>query len=115
MQQIASVLLMLGVEEKQLHDFGLQWAIPQRFVNLWLVVAGQADTSPLFQGLPTEWRRISLLPFQLELRYPDIARWALAAWCLALVAALMLLASLLRQALNRRSVRGRTPLTEPAE
>ena len=102
-QQIASLLVMLGVEEQQLHDFGLRWAIPQRCVNLWLVVSGQADTSPLFAGLPPEWRRISLLPFQLELRYPDIARWALAAWCLALIAALMLLASLLRQSLNRRS------------
>ena len=99
-QQIASVLLMLGVEEKQLHNFGLQWVIPQRFVNLWLVAAGQADTSPLFSGLPPEWRRISLLPFQLELRYPDVARWALAAWCLALVAALTLLARLLRQSLR---------------
>jgi len=102
-QQIASLLLMLGVEEKQLQNFGVQWTIPQRFVNLWLVVSGQADTSPLFSGLPPEWRRISLLPFQLELRYPDVARWALAAWCLALVAALTLLARLLRQSLNRPS------------
>ena len=102
-QQIASVLLVLGVEEKQLHNIGVQWAIPQRFVNLWLVVWGQADTSPLFSGLPPEWRRISLLPFQLELRYPDVARWALAAWCLALVAALTLLARLPRQSLNRQS------------
>jgi hypothetical protein len=101
-QQIASVLLVLGVEEKQLYAFGLRWAIPQRFVNLWLVMAGQADTSPLFLGLPPEWRRISLLPFQLELRYPDVARWALAAWCLALVAALTLLARLPRQSLNRQ-------------
>jgi hypothetical protein len=103
MQQIASLLLMLGVEEKQLDNFGVQWAIPQRFVNLWLVVAGQADTSPLFLGVPPEWRRISLLPFQLELRYPDVARWALAAWCLALVAALTLLARLLHRSPNRQS------------
>jgi len=80
--QLASLPIFLGVEHSQPY-----WTIPQRFLNIWLVATAQADRSPYFAQLPIEWRRFSLLPFQLFLRFPILARWAVAVWAALLAAA----------------------------
>jgi hypothetical protein len=70
------------------------WVIPRRFLNVWLIVTGGADAHPSFAGLPVEWRRLNLLPFQMMIRYPGQARAALAIWIGCAVAAAYVLAKL---------------------
>ncbi len=53
-----------------------------RFWNIWMIWTGEAATSDLFMKLPQEWRTWNFLPFQMRLRFPGLARYALAAWWL---------------------------------
>ncbi len=93
--QIASVSLNMSVEVEQAARFPGIWRIPQRFANLWIVLRGNASTSLLLSFLPPEWQRLNLLPFQLTLRFPVLASYAVAAWTTAVAATAVLYARLL--------------------
>jgi hypothetical protein len=62
-----------------------------RAVNLSEVALGR-ENGPRFRGVPNEWRTLYYLPFQLRLRFPGLAVWAIAAWMALLLAALPVLA-----------------------
>ena len=70
-------------------DNGVMW---NRGVNLVQLAAGRQDPRRL-TGIPPEWRTWSYLPFQLRLRFPGLARWAIVAW-LGLLACLPALVAL---------------------
>jgi len=93
--QLASVMLNMSVEVDQAARFPEIWRIPQRFANLWIVLRGQAGSSAVLNFLPPEWQRLNLLPFQLALRFPVLAAFAMAAWAAALAAAALLAARLI--------------------
>jgi hypothetical protein len=88
--QLASLLAAMPLEAAQ----GSLWVIPRRFANVWLIVSGGADSHPSFAGLPVEWRRLNLLPFQMMIRYPDQARVALGVWIVCGAAAAYVLVRL---------------------
>jgi hypothetical protein len=85
--QVASLLLISSVEVDQAQRFGLRWLIPLRFENAWAVLTGGTGAATIWTGIPEEWRRWNLLPFQMELRYPGLARAAIAGWVVLLAAA----------------------------
>ncbi|HEY3440965.1 MAG TPA: hypothetical protein VGK29_09445 [Paludibaculum sp.] len=99
-QQIASLLLIMSLEVNYLDDRRSDWSIPRRFYHLWLVFSGAADTHWWLSRFPPEWRRLSLLPAQLGLRYPLLSRLATGAWFVILAALLMHIRRILRQALG---------------
>jgi hypothetical protein len=78
--QAASVLLMPNVEVIQSATIGSQWAIARRFANLTLILNGQASRAAEFAGIPAEWRTFNLLPWQLDFRFPALARAARIGW-----------------------------------
>ena len=88
-QQIASVMLIMSLEVTVLHNRRTDWSIPRRFYHLWLVFSGAADADPWLSTFPPEWRRLSLLPAQMGLRYAALARIATVAW-FALLAVLLI-------------------------
>ncbi len=103
-QQLASILLIPSIEVIQGRRLGLPWSIPHRFINIWLAVSGQGATIPYRGPLPPEWQQLSLLPFQLGLRFASLQPYAVAAWCLLLVIALVLLGRIVHQCLREDRV-----------
>ncbi|MGJ5815916.1 glycosyltransferase family 39 protein [Paludibaculum fermentans] len=99
-QQLASLLLIPSIEVIQWRRLGMPWSIPRRFINIWLSVSGQGATIPYRGPLPPEWQQLSLLPFQLGLRFSALQPYAVAAWCLLLVFTLVLLAQIVHQSLR---------------
>lgn len=97
-QQIASLLLIPSIEVAQEFRLGMPWSIPRRFINIWLAVTGQGASIPSVGPLPPEWQQLTLLPFQLGLRFGALKPWALACWSVLLVFALILLGRMLYQA-----------------
>jgi hypothetical protein len=99
-QQIASLLLIMSLEVLLIDHLLSDWSIPRRFYHLWLVFSGAADADPWLSTFPPEWRRLSLLPAQLGLRYPLLARIATLAWFGILAVLLVRLRRLLHQAIG---------------
>jgi len=97
-QQIASILLIMSLEVLLLEHMRTDWSIARRFYHLWLVCSGAADSDRWLSTFPPEWRRLSLLPAQLGLRYPLLSRIAIAVWFVLLAALLARLRRILRQA-----------------
>ncbi len=99
-QQIASLLLIMSLEVLLIDHLLSDWSIPRRFYHLWLVFSGAADTDPWLSTFPPEWRRLSLLPAQLGLRYPMLSRIATVAWFGILAVLLVQLRRVLHQAIG---------------
>ncbi|MBL0159085.1 MAG: hypothetical protein IPP47_18525 [Bryobacterales bacterium] len=108
-QQIASLLLIMSLEVHYVDHRHSDWSILRRFYHLWLVFSGAADTHWWLSRFPPEWRRLSLLPAQLGLRYPLLSHIATGAWFLILAALLMHARRILHQAI------GGPPLARLAE
>jgi hypothetical protein len=88
--QAVSTTMVPAVEVDQ-RDHGIPHSVIwNRVANLAEVAAGRVDTAR-FAGIPREWRTLTYLPFQLRLRFPRLADWAMAAWWV-LVAMVPLLA-----------------------
>lgn len=103
-QQAASVLLIPSIEVIQWRRRAMPWSIPRRFINVWLSLSGQGDLIPYRGPLPPEWQRLSLLPFQLGLRYAALEPWAIAGWCVLLAYTLFLLRQIVHQCLQEERV-----------
>jgi hypothetical protein len=78
--QLSSLALIMSVELIQSALAHLHASISMRLLNMWLVWSGQAADSDLLSQLPLEWRTWNFLPFQMTIRYPELARWAIAGW-----------------------------------
>jgi hypothetical protein len=79
MLQVASTTMAANVEVNQRSigfDHGVIW---NRGVNLVQLATGRQEPRRL-AGIPPEWRTWAYLPFQLRLRFPKLARWAIPAW-----------------------------------
>jgi 4-amino-4-deoxy-L-arabinose transferase-like glycosyltransferase len=95
--QLASTTMAAGVETRQRSaglDNGVIW---NRAVNVAQLATGTQDARRL-AGIPVEWRTWAYLPFQLRLRFPGLARWAIAAWMGLLVCLPVLVLVTLRRA-----------------
>jgi hypothetical protein len=82
--QLLSILFVPSLENDQFRA-GLvsRFVVKERVLNAVSVATGRADTDARFRGQPVEWRRFSLLPFQLEIRFPALARIAFVLWAMA--------------------------------
>ncbi|QOY87364.1 glycosyltransferase family 39 protein [Paludibaculum fermentans] len=98
--QIASILLIPSIEVLQWRRLNLPWSIPRRFINIWLAISGQGPSIPYHGPLPPEWQQLSLLPFQLGLRFGALQPYAVGAWCVLLIIALVLLGQIVHQCLR---------------
>jgi hypothetical protein len=78
--QLASLPVIMSIEVYQAFYCELEDSISMRLLNIWLVWTGESTNSPLFMSTPQEWRTWNFLPFQMRLRYPELARWAVAMW-----------------------------------
>jgi hypothetical protein len=93
--QLLSTVMAVNVEvmqrERGFRQGGVVW---NRIVNVAQLAAGVQDPRR-FVGIPIEWRGLSYFPFQLRLRFPGLATWAIAGWkalliCLPILAVLTL-------------------------
>lgn len=78
--QLSSLAVIMTVELRQSHAAHLPETIGMRFLNIWLIWKGESAQSDLFLNLPPEWRTWNFLPFQMKLRYPELARYAVFLW-----------------------------------
>ncbi len=62
-----------------------------------LQIATNTENPQRFAGIPIEWRTLTYFPFQLRLRFPRLAAWAIAAWITLLLSLPLLIYSLLLQ------------------
>jgi hypothetical protein len=65
-------------------------------VNLAQIATNREDYR--FTGIPIEWRTPTYLPFQLRLRFPRVAVWAIAGWMALLLSLPLLISALWFQA-----------------
>lgn len=82
--QIGSTVLSPNVEIIQRNlgsHAGVLW---NRAVNIAQMVTNR-ENPQRFAEIPDEWHRPAYLPFQLGLRFPQLARWAILGWTLLLV------------------------------
>jgi hypothetical protein len=71
---------------------GVLW---NRAVNI-AEIATNSEEPQRFEQIPVEWRTLYYFPFQLRLRFPRIARWAIAGWLVLLVSLPVLIRALWR-------------------
>lgn len=77
--QVASTALYANVEIAQ-RVAGLDYGvISNRGLNIAQLAAGRLDPRR-WADMPPEWVNWAYLPFQLRLRFPQLARWAVLAW-----------------------------------
>ena len=100
--QVASTVISPNVEVIQRSMGYSQGVLWNRAVNL-AQLAAQREDPHRFTGIPVEWRTLTYLPFQLRLRFPRIAEWAIAAWSALLLSLLRLVSALWRQARHEDS------------
>jgi hypothetical protein len=79
--QVLSTTMDPAVEVDQRAHGNPHSVIPNRVMNLVDVLSARED-GPRFAGIPGEWRTLTYLPFQLRLRFPRLANWAIAGWWL---------------------------------
>jgi hypothetical protein len=84
---------------------GVVW---NRAVNLAQIASDREDPKR-FASIPVEWRTLAYLPFQLRLRFPRIALWAIAGWWVLLLLLPMWTFALFSCARRQDSVSRSTP------
>ena len=72
-------------------------------------IATNREAPRRFIGIPNEWRTLAYFPFQLRLRFPRIAVWALAGWAALFLSLPMLIAALWLQARRQDSGERKAP------
>jgi hypothetical protein len=92
-----SVILQIGgtvispnaevIQRERGYSQGVLW---NRAVNLAQIATGREDPQR-FAGIPIEWRTVSYFPFQLRMRFPGLASWAIAGWTVLLISLLLLI------------------------
>jgi len=82
--QIASTVISPNTEVVQRERGYTQGVLWNRAVNLAQIARGREDPQR-FAGIPVEWRSISYFPFQLRMRFPGLAPWAIAGWLVLLI------------------------------
>jgi hypothetical protein len=93
--QAASTVLPPNVEVMQ-RDLGFRKGVLwNRAVNI-AEIATNSEEPQRFEQIPVEWRTLYYFPFQLRLRFPRIARWAIAGWLVLLVSLPVLIRALWR-------------------
>jgi hypothetical protein len=105
--QALSTTMALNLEVLQREkgfDKGVLW---NRIVNVAELAMGTQDARRL-AGVPVEWRGWNYLPFELRLRFPGLAPWAIAGWMGLLICLPILVVATLRHA--RRLTDTRRPL-----
>jgi hypothetical protein len=81
------------IERSRGYSQGVLW---NRAVNL-EQIATNTENPQRFAGIPIEWRTLTYFPFQLRLRFPRLAAWAIAAWIALLLSLPLLIYALLLQ------------------
>ena len=57
-------------------------------------IATNREAPRRFTGIPIEWRTLAYFPFQLRLRFPRLAAWAMAGWAALFLSLPVLIAAL---------------------
>lgn len=78
---------------------GVVW---NRVGNL-AALADSSDEVARFRGVPIEWRSLYYLPFQLRLRFPQLAVWAIRGWLILVLCLPVLMIATLRIAAQAQS------------
>jgi len=95
--QLASTAIAPNLEVVQRafgYDRGVVW---NRVVNLAELASGGIPPSRA-REVPIEWRSLYYLPFQLRLRFPDLAVWAIRGWLILVLCLPLLVIATLRAA-----------------
>ena len=100
--QIASTVISPNVEIIQRNAGYSQGVLWNRAVNL-VQIANHSEDPQRFTGIPIEWRTLTYFPFQLRLRFPRLATWAIASWVALLLFLPVLISALLLQAKRQES------------
>jgi Glycosyltransferase family 87 len=101
--QAASTMILPTVEVVQ-RDMGSQHGVLwNRAVNI-AQIATNSEDPQRFIGTPIEWRALSYFPFQLRMRFPRIAVWAIAGWTALFLSLPLLISALWLQARRQDSV-----------
>jgi hypothetical protein len=82
--QIAGTVISPTAEVVQRERGFTQGVLWNRAVNLAQIATGREDPQR-FAGIPIEWRTVSYFPFQLRMRFPGLAPWAIAGWLVLLI------------------------------
>jgi len=91
--QAASTAMSPNVEVIQ-RDIGLrQGVVWNRAVNI-AQTATNSEDPKRFTGILIEWRTLTYFPFQLRLRFPHIAIWAIVGWAALFLSLPVLIAAL---------------------
>ncbi|MGH9720344.1 MAG: hypothetical protein ACRD8O_09035 [Bryobacteraceae bacterium] len=77
--QASSTMVATNLEVLQREKGHGSAVIWNRAVNLAELATGR-DQGPRYDAIPPEWRSLNYFPFQLRFRFPELARWAIAAW-----------------------------------
>jgi hypothetical protein len=82
--QAASTVIPPNVEVIQRVTGSRQGVLWNRAVNIAQIATDREDPRR-FSGIPIEWRTLAYFPFQLRLRFPRIAVYAMAGWAALLL------------------------------
>jgi len=93
--QAASTVLPPNVEVVQRELGSRKGVVWNRAVNI-AEIATNNEEPRRFERIPIEWRTLYYFPFQLRLRFPRIAVWAIAAWLALLLSLPVLIVALWR-------------------
>src|SRR5262249_51359724 len=85
--QCASTMILPNVEVIQRNNGSRQGVLWNRAVNI-AQIATNSEDAKRFTGIPIEWRTLNYLPFQLRLRFPRLAAWAIVGWMVLLLCSL---------------------------
>lgn len=93
--QAASTVIPPNVEVVQRELGSRRGVLWNRAVNI-AEIATNSEEPQRFERIPIEWRTLYYLPFQLRLRFPGVARWAIAGWVALLLSLPVLIIALWR-------------------
>jgi hypothetical protein len=91
--QAASTVIPPNVEVIQRGTGSRQGVLWNRAVNIAQIATNREDPRR-FTGIPVEWRTLAYFPFQLRLRFPRLAAWAMAGWAALFLSLPVLIAAL---------------------
>jgi hypothetical protein len=104
--QAASTVISPNVEIMQRRAGSRQGVLWNRAVNI-AQIATNSEDPQRFTRVPIEWRTLTYFPFQLRLRFPRIARWAIAGWAALFLSLPLVISALWFEA--RRQESGAVP------
>jgi hypothetical protein len=101
--QAASTVIPPNVEIIQRSTGFRQGVLWNRAVNI-AQIATNSENPRRFAGIPIEWRTLTYFPFQLRLRFPRVAVWAIVGWAALFLSLPVLISALWLQSSRQDSI-----------